>query len=365
MEVKNKNSKTIIIVVMLLIIIGLVCYILYSNFFNSNGDKKGNESNDINTTEEQTKSEAYNNSFLIVDSHRDDYPNYKYTIYLASNDYIDNGTKKELFSKNIISMSVFDKKIYYIDNTKKLYIHSVETDNIDSYDLDNTDINYNTAILPGKNNSIVMLTNGKGIIVNLKDRTHKTIDIGNRRGDGIYDEDHNILYYSTGNDIYKYDMLNNQSSLVEGVKGYPTFQDEKYVYIENETDGSEQIYSLNKSTLEIKNLNITDYNKYISSISLYEKVDDSLFILINNYDKLIEYKDDKETYVLEADYIKSINIGKQLYIGTATKESGYDVATVGDFDKFYVYNVGDSKLSNSDNQYVKELFNYYAVYNLY
>ena len=361
---KSKNKKyTIIILLFGLVIIGLVGYIIYDKFYN-NVPKTENTTQDSSKIESNKQSENTNVSFVIVDIDTDEPTNYKTTVYLASNDYFKNGTKKELFTKNIISKSVSNNKIFYIDNTNILYVYSVENGQTETYDLMDIAVNNNTAILPGENNVVIMSTNGKALLINLKDKTKKNIDSNNRRGTGVYDEKNNSLYYSTGEDIYKYDITNGQSSLVKEVKGYPAYQDNKYIYFENEINGSEQTYSLNKETAEIKNMNITDYNTSVSSVTTYAKIDNKLFLLINNEDKLIEYKEDKESYVLEADYIQFANIGKQLYIATAPMENDSHISNPGEFNKFYTYDINNSKLEVSDNQFVKELFSYSGIYTL-
>ncbi len=358
----NKKKNSIIMALVCIIVILLVGYGVYIYFddiviHNNKTDTNSNTSSET----EVTKEDVFN--FVILDSNEDENKDY---LYLASNDYFNYGTKSLVSSsKKIYDVKILNNKIYYInsDDLKSLIVYDIKTSKIKKYSISSDmSVNYNTEILPGTKYTII--SNGTDFLaIDLDNNTNTKIKVNNNRGSGIFDSDNNTLYYSYNSAISGINIVTNEKVEISGAKGYPLYIDDNKIYIDGENGEADVFYALDRKSLKLEKLNIKDYSTGVSSIPTVNSIGNELFITFNDSDKLTKYSNNVESYLIEKDYLKYYVIGNSIYIASASLVCD-DICSPGSFNTYYKYDLKTQKLNEINNEYVKKLFDAYAVYNV-
>ena len=359
---KKKKKKLPYFIIFVLILLSMICFGAYYCYefglFQLKEETVNIKEKNKKNTEEIKKQTPSRFAFLNKSDN--------YVLYLASDKYFETGQKDVIAnSNNMYAVASYKNKLYYIDDSKKLTIYDIDTKQSEQYPITSIELNYNTSILPGE--KYVIISNVLRFeLINVEEKTNTLLGELNDRGSGLLDNDNNTLYHSRAKTLRFKNIETGASDEIQGVNGYAIYQDDNYIYIDGENENNiDEFHSYDKKSHKIEKLNIKDYNEFVSGITTITKIDNDLYLTFNNNEKLIKYSNNKESFILEKDFIRFFNINNKLYIASAELKCS-ELCGPGEFNEFYIYDPKKGKLENTNNQYIKELFNSYqpVIYEL-
>lgn len=359
---KAKKPKVLWIVLGVLLLITLILSI--SLFVTGDDEPVDDSYKDRNdNVQEENKNENNEHDketgFVIFDGS---------VLFHANNSFYEEGKKEFLIRVDAWMSEIYDNKLYYSSNPDilgvydtidaKLGVYDIISGQTKEYDFSNVKFHENTVIIPGK--KYVVVSDGKNnAVINLENNTFYNFATNSSRGNGLIDDKNNMFYYCDNGLIYGLDLVTNNKIQINGVSGYPFYQDNNNIYIYGEDGyGNDVFYSFAKGTTDVKKLNIVDYNSAVSRIPNLGIIGKDLYITFGNEDKLVKYNitNDMASYILEKDYIKFYIIENKLYIASDLIPSEVEDAESVEFNSFYVYDSSTDSLTTLENTYIKELF---------
>lgn len=342
METKNKTNIVPIIILLILLIAGVTFGIIYSVSVLKDNDK--NNEKVVDNKKEENKEQVEKDYFIIEEEQ---------SIYLANNKYFEDGSK-ELISNSMHNLTdgvLKDNKFYYMNTNDELVIYDIKTKTEQVIKFEGTSIHANTLILPGE--KYVLVTDCDTMVkIDIKNNSYKNIPVDSNNFYMTYDDKTTTLYYLLDQKLTIYDVTYEKEIGTLNVEGGPFMVDEEYFYIDLFDINGIDMY--NKETKEKVRYNITDHWPGMSTINKIKRKDNTFYMLMGGFDKIIEYSNNQESYIYEGTSLDFIYVDNKMYIEDYLIDP-YDFNSTGE-KKYYEYNFDTKEINSIDNEHVRKIF---------
>lgn len=339
---KRKILPAIILLVLLIAVVGI-------SIFSLSAEKPEAPSKpDIKDPEKKPEDKPEN------DTHANFIIEEEANIYVANEQYFVDGSKELIAqdSNALTEGALYNNKFYYINNQSKLVVYDITKKSKKEYNVAETGLHANTLIMPGDKYTIITDCNNF-VRVDLEKNEYKRLSINTRNYIMTYDDKEKTVYYSSGNMIDMYDVEKEKTKGPINIYGGAVYVDNEDVYVDLFDYNGYKRY--NKKSKDIFNLDITDQWPGNSTINTFYKKNNNIYILMGDYDVLIEYSNNKESFIHEGNLLDFIYLDNKIYIEDYIFDRT-DFESSGGTKKYYIYDVATKTKTETTNEHVASLF---------